>query len=143
MVQLWEARLELGHRGKRRVIADYALHLQCPWRICGPAGIVVGSQDLFYPAGDPSVEPPDFDWDVPGSTRRDERMSEFLASRETAPLYVLAVSADEAGSISLDFVGGYSMDVFPVESLEREYWRLFQPGKDGPHFVVTGRGIED
>src|SRR5438876_8288509 len=51
--------------------AAYSLHLQSPWRIVGPRGIVTGSSDYFIPAGDPTygLEPPDFAWDKPGGSR--------------------------------------------------------------------------
>lgn len=53
-------------------VGEYALHVECAWRISREDRVVVGSRDLYYPA-DPRIEDPlpDHDWDkVPN--RRDE-----------------------------------------------------------------------
>lgn len=34
---------------ERGSVGDFALHVQCPWRIEGPAGIVTGRLDLWEP----------------------------------------------------------------------------------------------
>jgi hypothetical protein len=44
------------HFGPIRVVeggtvGDYALHVQCPWRIEGSQGIVTGRSDLWEPPG--------------------------------------------------------------------------------------------
>jgi len=41
-----------GKQAGTKEVGDYALHVQCAWRIVGPKGIVVGSTDRFYAAGD-------------------------------------------------------------------------------------------
>jgi hypothetical protein len=37
---------------------------------------------------------------------------------------------------------GLPWEVFPDNSLDSEHWRIFVPGSDAKHFVVTGAGIE-
>src|SRR5207247_709942 len=37
-------------KGEPVVVGEFALHIQCGWRIVGPSGIVVGCRDLYYPA---------------------------------------------------------------------------------------------
>ena len=60
------------HKGKATLVGDYALHVQCPWRIVRGNQIVTGSGDVYYPAGDdPYDEPEGFRWDVSGANRRD------------------------------------------------------------------------
>ena len=44
---------------KDGTIGEYALHVQCPWRIEGPQGIVTGRSDLW----EPTEADADFDWD--------------------------------------------------------------------------------
>jgi hypothetical protein len=38
------------------------------------------------------------------------------------------------------------LELFPDDSLDdladSERWRFFQPGSDGPHFLVTGGGCD-
>jgi hypothetical protein len=125
-----------------KVVGDYALHVQCSWRIVGTAGIIVASQDRYYPAGDPDQVSEDFEWDQSGANRCDERISLFFAERKQNPLVVESVQADHIGSFSLTLSDGYVFEVFPDDSLEGEHWRLFQPAMEGGDFVLTGQGIE-
>lgn len=135
------------HQGGMKEVGEYALHVQCEWRITGPEGLIVGMNDRYFPAGDAYDEPPDFNWDVQGANRLDERLSRFMEQRRSRPLVVEQVWADHVGSFRLLFDGGYSLDVFPFETTKYEYWRLFKPGLpdagEVPHFVVTGEGLED
>jgi len=41
-------------------VGEYALHVQCPWRVEGPEGIVAGRLDLWQPAADS----PGIDWET-------------------------------------------------------------------------------
>ncbi len=128
-------------RGTKEV-GEYALHVQCAWRIAGKDGIVVASRDRYYPAGNPDEFPPDFEWDYPGVNRCDERVAALFSETVNSPLTVEAIQADNAGSISLTLRGGYKLEVFPDDSLPGEHWRLFQPSIKTEHFVITGLGIE-
>jgi hypothetical protein len=129
-----------SHRGELREVGEYALHLQCAWRICGPEGIVVGSGDLYHPKGDSEDIPAEFDWQK--ENRRDERLTALLTTSAEMPLRVERVSADEVGGFTLDLSQGFRLEAFPAYSSSDEYWRLFRPGDLNTHFVVTGRGIE-
>jgi hypothetical protein len=121
-------------------VGEYALHVQCARRITSSQGIFVGSQDMHYPAGEPYQKLEDFDWDQPGANRCDERIS-LLFSKQEAFL-VEGVSADSFGGFCLILSDGFSLETFPDDSLDDEFWRLFQPYKDTQHFIVTGCGIE-
>lgn len=118
------------------------MHLQCEWRIVGPGGIVVGMNDRYFPTGDYSTEPPDFDWRVQGSNRMDERLSGLMQERQSNPLTMRSVCADHTGSFRLGLSDDYSLEVFPCETTQSEFWRLFVPTDGSPHFVVTGLGIQ-
>jgi hypothetical protein len=133
-------------RGEDHEVGDYALHVQCAWRIrCGNR-VVVGSRDLYYPPEETPDEtndrPEDFNWDVQGSNRRDKHIAE-LFQNETREFFVQKVEAGEAGSFTIIFDQGYALDVFPDDSLSGEYWRFFRPYRGEPHFVITGSGIQD
>lgn len=52
-----------------------------------------------------------------------------------------SVTADTLGGCSLALSDGFSLEVFPDDSLGGEYWRLLRRGNE-EHFVVTGAGIE-
>ena len=53
------------------------------------------------------------------------------------------VEAAEAGSFTIIFDDEYALDVFPDDSLSDEHWRILKPSAEEPHFVVTGKGLED
>jgi hypothetical protein len=124
---------------------EHALHVQTTWRIVGSEGLIVGSDDLEFPAGsDPDVDPPDFDYHVQGSNRLDERLAAFNITLATTSVVVQAVSADHTGAFRLELSSGYALEVIPTHTLHYEYWRFFTCGADPtePHFVVTGHGLE-
>jgi len=129
-----------GRLGAPRVVGEFALHVQCAWRLAGPEGIVVASRDRHVPAGDPDAEPPGWRWDVPGANRSDERCAAWFATRAAA--CVERVTADAFGGLRVALTGGVTLEVFPDDSLDREHWRYFQPATEEPHFVVTGAGVE-
>lgn len=122
---------------------DYSLHITCEWRIVGPEGIVTGTNDKYFRAGEQWSDLSDFDDNVSGSSRLDERRTRFMEERKGNPLVVEGVSADNVGSFRLLFSDGYHLDVMPFHTVPYEHWRLFRPGDLDSHFVVTGEGIED
>ncbi len=123
-------------------VGEYALHVQCAWRISSPTGIFVGSLDRYCPVNESDLQRDDFEWDQPGNNRCDERISMLFNGREDTPFVVNSVSADQYGGFCLSLSDSYSLEVFPDLSLDNECWRLFQPSEDTEHFVVTGEGIE-
>jgi hypothetical protein len=132
--------------GSAKELGEFALHVQCSWRIRSAHEIVVASQDLYYPPGDSSEIPDGFDWDVPNGNRRDQRMSSWIQQHASNPLTVTAIRADQVGSVELSFADDYVLDVFPDDSLSdthSERWRFFRLYKDTKHFVVTGSGIQE
>ncbi len=144
MFQFGQRRHTLGWRGREGVRGDYGLHVQCPWRIVGPEGIVVGSHDVYYPPGDPDIEPPDFKWDTIGANRRDQRLSALFAVREEKPFVVTGVIADNVGGVTITLSDGYKLELWPYDSRPNEHWRLLQHhGEKARHFVMTGAGIEE
>jgi hypothetical protein len=129
-------------KGGSKTVSEFALHVQCAWRIVGPKGIVVASRDRYYPAGDdPYKDLDEFEWDVQGANQCDERVSLLLAEKQDQPLVILSVAADNIGSICFTLTDGYSLEIFPDSSVASEYWRFFQPNSDETHFVVGLDGI--
>ena len=63
--------LQFGNTEERKggggVVGEYALHVQCPWRLEGKTGIITGSGDLYVPY-EKSEEPEEsFVWEKGGS----------------------------------------------------------------------------
>lgn len=129
--------------GEPKIVSDYALHVQCAWRILDHRKIYVASRDRYYRAGDdPYKDLEDFEWDIPGLNRCDERVVKLLQEWASDPMTVTAIEADFVGGLMINFNNGLKLDVFPDLSVEAEYWRFFKPYVDEDHFVVTGQGIE-
>ena len=115
----------IDHKQQAKMIGEYALHIQCAWRVVNSKCVVVGSQDRYVPSGDPDQEIDDFDWDVEGANRCDEQVAQLLNNKKS--LVVIGVEIGSIGSFRLILDNDYVLEVFPNNSLEDEYWRLFQP----------------
>lgn len=142
MFMFGERRLVTKPPGKVVEVGEYALHVQCAWRLVGAKGIIVASRDYFYPAGDPDDEPPDFDHDQPGANRRDERMDAFFADCGDRVPVVRRIEADRVGSLRMTMSREVTLEVFPIDSLEMEHWRFFRAASGERRFVVTGLGAD-
>lgn len=120
-------------KGGTRTVGEWALHVQCPWRITRPPTILVARGDCFYEAG--SDEP--YDWDAAGESRFDRCAAPLNREFESSPPRVEAVVVDAVGGFSLRLAGGCIFEVFPDDSTggHSEHWRFFQPGRDERHFV--------
>lgn len=129
--------------GGTTTVGEYVLDAECAWHIAGPNGIVVASRDRFYPAGDdPYKELDGFEWDKQGENRCDERIKWLLEERKSTPMIVESIEANSLGGIRLNLSRGYILEIFPDDSLDSEYWRLFEPSNTNKHFVVTAHGVE-
>lgn len=123
--------------GGSRVLGRFALHLQCPWRISGPRGILVGAHDMYSPAS--TVKARGWKWDT-GPTLFDERVQAQLA-QSTEPLaFVQSVGTDRCGGFRLSMTRHLLLEVFPADTDGGEWWRLFRPGTKAPHLVISYRG---
>lgn len=126
---------------KRGVIADYSLHLQCPWRLDGPDGTLVTSRDLFVYAG-PDPEPKGWDYEM-GHSRQTTALEALLGPRialgdgwfHHSGLHVASVEYSRStGDLTLGFDGGRALRVLPLANAA-EQWRLFTPSADRDHLV--------
>ncbi len=117
-------------------VGEYALHIQCSWRIEGPAGIVTGRLDLYEPADQTAP----IDWDTwqydKNPNLQDKLFQEFFEQHQTA-LIVKTIDADECGGAVLEFENGYKLRLFPAGT-ESEDWRIFVPGDLDSHFLISG-----
>jgi len=138
--QFGQCRTVTDSRGGAKEVGEYALHVQCAWRIRKGDVVIVGSRDLYSPAED-TKDGQHFDWEIPGTSRLDKRIHSIFEN-ETRHLLVSVVEAREAGSFTVQLENDYELDVFPHDTLPVEHWRLFRPYKDEPHFVVSGNGID-
>jgi hypothetical protein len=122
--------------------------VQCAWHLAETQRLLVTSGDLAYELSDVNEEMSTYDgevyaWLKAERSRLDERLLRFFQQCEKTPLLVQAIRADELGGLTIALNSHHILAVFPDTSLDEEYWRFFHVGADLPHFVVTGRGIED
>src|SRR5262245_30789476 len=84
---------------ERGSVGDFALHVQCPWRIEGPGGIVTGRLDLWEPAE--AQAQVDENWSYDKSPNlQDSRLGQWLAQNRSI-LIVRSVDADEFGGAAI------------------------------------------
>lgn len=126
--------------GKTAEVGEYALHVQCAWRVARGGVIVVGSRDLYYPAGyedDGDEIPSSFNWER-DPNRRDTLIDE-LFDQGRKQFTVRRIDSGAAGRLTMELSDDVSLEVFPDYSLHAEYWRFLSPGTANmKHFVVEG-----
>ena len=127
-------------RGNSVEIGEYALNVQCAWRIAREDRVWVGSADLYYPS-DLQIErtPSDFDWSK-GPNRCDELLR-LLFQDDQRQFIVRGVEGGTAGSLHVIMDDSLSLDVLPNDSLSDEHWRFFKHDSEEEHFVVSGERI--
>ena len=129
---------------KVRDVGTYALHVSCAWRVTSPMSIIVASRDRYYPSEKSGfgIDDANFMWDQPGANLCDERIAKLFDDHVAeASLVVDAITTDAVGGASIVLRQGFTLDIFPDDSLPDEHWRLLSPSTKTPHFVVTGNGI--
>jgi hypothetical protein len=132
-----------GSFGRTRTVGEYALHVQCAWRIAREDRVIVGSHDLRYPANYTDTSQavdPDFDWDRDPNGR--DSLLASLFENGAKQFLVEAVTVGSAGLLHLRLADSLCFDIMPDDSIRREQWRFFQPDVEAPHLVVTSSGIE-
>ena len=120
MLEFGQRREVAGISGPRAV-RDYALHIECPWRIVGPLGIAVGSDDRGYPPD--GFKGSREQWDRENSESLWDSRLRALMTTFTDNI-VDAVQADTVGGIRLVLRNLHAIEVFPCSSREIEHWRL-------------------
>ncbi|WP_338749322.1 hypothetical protein [Bacillus sp. FJAT-52991] len=135
--------VQILRRGKTKESAEYALHIQCSWRITRGNKIVVASRDFYSPSSKWNELNEEFDWDIQGNNRFDERIKAF--TKENGQIKVIQIDSDEVGGLMVKLTEGYKLEVFPDSSEDdeqSEHWRFFNRNENSPHFIVTGNGID-
>ncbi|MGW6936291.1 hypothetical protein ACWGE0_39960 [Lentzea sp. NPDC054927] len=123
------------HRGETREIGEYALHLQCPWRVTHGDRLVTRSSHIYVPGPDWTGDG-DFDWDVQGANRFDARagqLTEFLAGGR---IVVTSVEVTSLGDLTVSLSDGFRLEVRRDGVVRDEDWRFFRPYRDDEHVVV-------
>lgn len=126
-------------------LAEYALHIECSWRITKENKIIVSSRDFYYPRAHWDEDSDDFDWDVQGNNRFDEKIKFFIEDGK-GNLIVEGIDSDVIGGFKVFLSDKSVLEVFPDHSRDDEYsefWRFLNMKEGSPHFVVGGNGIQE
>lgn len=121
---------------------QWALHIQCPWRIEAGSAILTGSSDWYEPA-DLSAETED-DWDpAEGGSLQEARLRELFKdhdlskrtiSNKTPSLVCTEFEVEAKGDTMIRLTGGYILRLFPAAS-RGEHWRIFKKGDTSTHVI--------
>ncbi len=123
----------------RGSIGDFALHIQCPWRIETNKSILTGDSDLWEPLDrSKGLSYDNWNDDTDGNLQ-DQLIEQFMSHNDN--LIVKNVDCRPNCTFTLTFAGDYRLIVFPSGSTGED-WRLFRPESDESHFVVFGGAIE-
>ena len=136
---------DTNRKGKTILLGEYIIDTESAWHIRGKEGIIVASADRFYAGGkDPYKGLEDIDWeDKPGENRCDERLEKFIKKHKKSPLVVASAEANKWGGLIINLSGGYVIEIFKQNTVNNEYWRMFESVSKGKkHFVVTARGVQ-
>jgi hypothetical protein len=107
--------------GGTRYVGDYALNVQCAWRVTTPEGLASA-------------------WDLPSDGQIDAGLAAFVGTH--CPAVVEESVADDRGGFKLFFIGGCTIEVIPGRDGE-EQWRLLRPGTAAQHVVLAGRDVRE
>lgn len=119
---------------------EYALHLQCPWRIRskGDSQIQLASDDIYQPTSLIKWSP-EFDWDVQGNNLFDEKVQKLFSDNNL--VFVKRVSISKNNDLQLEFSNHLILECFVNTSAFEECWRFFRQNGDR-HLVAKGSILE-
>ena len=80
-----------------------------------------------------------FNWEPQGNNLFDEKSQNWLI-RES-PIYIKKYKINIWGDLFLTFTNNDRLEIFITSTEEIEGWRIFECGKEKPHLVARGLGI--
>jgi hypothetical protein len=118
-------------------LADFAVHVICPWRLVRDGHVLVGNADYYRPASE-DVSDDEFNAATIGSRAIDERIVQVRSDLNARRHVVKACLVNALGFVLM--MDATALEVFPdgssVPHSELEFWRVFQPDLAALHFVV-------
>jgi hypothetical protein len=128
--------------GKTYNIGEFALDLQCQWRLTNEDEIIVGSEDLYEPAVGTTATDEDFNWEEFNANLRDIKLNKLISENE---LSIVSAVVDKFGGLEIQLGNNIKLAVFPTISskTEIEYWRLIDfRNEKSKHLVSWSTGYE-
>ena len=126
-------------------VGEFALHLQCPWRLTNELQIIVGSGDLYQQADETADYDENFDYFECKANLRDVKLDNLIKENE---LTIISAQADKFGGLEICFDNQSTLTVFPTiaSKAENENWRLIDfRNQNSKHLEswTTGYEISD
>jgi hypothetical protein len=128
--------------GKDYNVGEFALHLQCPWRMTNENEIIVGSNDLYEQADEQAEYDENFNWEKLNSNLRDVKLDKFINENK---LSIISATADKFGGLDIGFDKNVKLTVFPNISskADNEYWRIIDfRDEKSKHLESRSTGFE-
>jgi molybdopterin converting factor small subunit len=125
-------------------VGTYALHVDCPWRIDGSDGTVVGNYDRWDHSA-PQISP-----NEAGLSLRDQKLDELFGRLDGTGSWmidsdrflVVAVDLTIFGDVNIKLADGHKISLFPAAS-EAGAWRFFAPGDKSAHVVFPDDRVRE
>jgi hypothetical protein len=124
--------------GQKRVVNQYAFHVQCPWLFLQNKKILLGLNDIYdiyAPANSALASDIHWDWDVFEGEQSIFNKVVNMLNETLLPLTVIDVATFDNGNLVIMFDKETVFELFVPGSAEREYWRFIDFEKD-LHYVV-------
>ncbi|WP_187263214.1 hypothetical protein [Pontibacter beigongshangensis] len=111
-------------------IGAYTLALDCPWQLELPQGEAITHRQIFLQKQAAGLPDPTFDWKVPGSNMRDQRLKDLL--KGGYPMVAEKAEPGENFGFKLYFTNGAMLSVTPTPADKGEFfWQIFSNLGDG------------
>ena len=108
-------------KGEERLVSEYALHIQCAWRLLYRKRIFTGNGD-FYELTETNDTG---DWDTKGGNLFDLKAVELNSVLSQKCFTIQKIMMRNTGDLKICLSNGLRLEVFPNDSLYEEYWRFF------------------
>lgn len=112
-------------KGKLKYVGQWALHVQCAWRLEEAGRVVATEDDLRGP-----------DEEAHASA---DRLRTILVEHGT--VIVEAVLVNEGASLTLALSRGFRLTITPDGLEDKEDWRFFSLAESSAHLVIEGSKI--
>lgn len=123
--------------GKIKVFSEYAIHIQCGFRMMLDEKILLASMDIYEPVYEVSEN---FDWDVKGNNMFDKKTESVLKIVKNSK--VKEVRLNPIGDLTLVLDNNIIIEVIVISSLNEENWRFLSSSTSKPHLVMIGNKLE-
>jgi len=109
--------------GNEHNVGEFALHLQCPWRLTHEHEMIVGSGDLYQRADETAEYNENYDYFEFNENLRDVKLNKLIKDKT---ITIISAQADTFGGLEICFDNNITLTVFPniASKADNENWRL-------------------